>query len=258
MLRKNIIFIAFWKYIVTDIWKFEKLYDSTETFLQCVRLVKWRFEAVKVRAERLLGLIIQTQAQYPNVTGIDDLEETIRVILDKVVQEISQDTQSSSTPFVVCESEGKGAPKYQISQQELELYVANGFTIKLIVEMLQVSSRTVMRRLHDFGIKLSGKFSVISEEELDREVELILVQFLNSGHKKMRGYLTSNGYNIQEYRVHESMRRVDPEGVMLRSLQSRPAVQRKYKIAGLFHCGIMMATINLLWKIRFFLLKYFT
>ena len=213
---------------------------------------------MKVRAERLLGLIIQTQAQYPNVTGIDDLEETIRVILDKVVQEISQDTQSSSTPFVVCESEGKVAPKYQISQQELELYVANGFTIKLIVEMLQVSSRTVMRRLHDFGIKLSGKFSVISEEELDREVELILVQFLNSGHKKMRGYLTSNGYNIQEYRVHESMRRVDPEGVMLRSLQSRPAVQRKYKVAGLFHCGIMMATINLLWKIRFFLLKYFT
>ena len=213
---------------------------------------------MKVRAERLLGLIIQTQAQYPNVTGIDDLEETIRVILDKVLQEISQDTQSSSTPFVVCESEGKGAPKYQISQQELELYVANGFTIKLIVEMLQVSSRTVMRRLHDFGIKLSGKFSVISDEELDREVELILFQFPNSGYKKMRGYLTSNGYNIQEYRVHESMRRVDPEGVMLRSLQSRPAVQRKYKVAGLFHCGIMMATINLLWKIRFFLLKYFT
>ena len=213
---------------------------------------------MKVRAERLLGLIIQTQAQYPNVTGIDDLEETIRVILDKVVQEISQDTQSSSTPFVVCESEGKGAPKYQISQQELELYVANGFTIKLIVEMLQVSSRTVMRRLHDFGIKLSGKFSVISDEELDRKVELILFQFPNSGYKKMRGYLTSNGYNIQEYRVRESVRRVDPEGVMLRSLQSRPVVRRKYKVVGLFHCGIMMAAINLLWKIRFFLLKYFT
>ena len=213
---------------------------------------------MQVRAERLLGFIIQIQAQYPNVTGIDDLEETIRVILDKVLQEISQDTQSSSTPFVVCESEGKGARKYHISQQQLEFYVANGFTIKLIAEMLQVSSCTVMRRLHDFGIKLSGKFSVISDEELDREVELILFQFPNSGYKKMRGYLTSNGYNIQEYRVRESVRRVDPEGVMLRSLQSRPVVRRKYKVAGLFHCGIMMATINLLWKIRFFLLKYFT
>ena len=211
---------------------------------------------MQVRTERLLCFIIQIQAQYPNVNGIDDLEEIVRVILDKVEQGISQETQSSSTPVVVCESEGKGAPKYQISQQQLDFYVANGFTIKLIAEMLQVSSRTVKRRLQDFGIKLSGSFSVISDEELDREVELILVEFPNSGYIKMRGYLTSNGYNIQEYRVRESMRRIDPEGVMLRTLQSRPVVRRKYKVAGplsLFHCGIMMATINLLRKIHFFL-----
>ena len=134
-------------------------------------------EAMQVRAERLLGFITQIQAQYPNVTGIDDLEETVRVILDKAVQEISQDTQSSTTPVVVCESEGKRAPKYHISQQQLEFYVANGFTIKLIAEMLQVSSRTIKRRLHDFGLRLSGKLSVILDEERDREVELILLQF---------------------------------------------------------------------------------
>ena len=72
-------------------------------------------EAMQVRADRLLGFIIQIQVHYPNVNGIDDLEETVRVILDKVVQETSQETQSSSTPVVVCESEGKGASKYQIS-----------------------------------------------------------------------------------------------------------------------------------------------
>ena len=93
-------------------------------------------EAMQVRAERLPGFIIQIQAQYPNVTGIDDLEETVRVILDKVVQEISQQTQSSSTIVVVCKSEGKVAPKYHISQQQLEFYLANGFTIKLIAKML--------------------------------------------------------------------------------------------------------------------------
>ena len=49
--------------------------------------------------------------------------------------------------------------------------------------MLQVSSRTVKRRLDNF--------SVISDEKLDGEVELILVGFPNSGYKKMRGYLTS-------------------------------------------------------------------
>ena len=48
----------------------------------------------------------------------------------------------------------------------------------------------------------------------------------------MKVYLTSNGYNIQEFRVRKSMRRVDPEGVMLRTLQSRPVVRGKYKVAG--------------------------
>ena len=53
--------------------------------------------------------------------------------------------------------------------------------------MLQDNSRTVKRKLHDFGIKLSGKFSVICDEELDREVELYL---RNPGYKKMKDYLT--------------------------------------------------------------------
>ena len=77
-----------------------------------------------------------------------------------------------------------------------------------------------------------GKFSVISDDELDREVELILVEFPNSSYKKVRGYLTSHGYNIQECRVRESTRRVDPEGVILRKLQSRPVVRLNYKVAG--------------------------
>ena len=64
--------------------------------------------------------------------------------------------------------------------------------------MQQVSSRTVKKRLHDFSIKLIGNFSVISDQELDREVELIFVEFPNSGYKNMRDYLRSNGYKIQE------------------------------------------------------------
>ena len=71
----------------------------------------WPNDDLKAMQERLLGAIIQIHAKYPNVNGIDDLEETVRVILDKVVQEISQETQSSSTPVILCKSEGKGTPK---------------------------------------------------------------------------------------------------------------------------------------------------
>ena len=37
---------------------------------------------------------------------------------------------------------------------------------------------------------------------------------------------------MQEYRVRESMRKFDPEGVILRMLQSFPIVRRKYKVVG--------------------------
>ena len=79
--------------------------------------------------------------------------------------------------------------------------------------MLQVSSCTVKRRFHNFRIKLSGKFSIILDEELDREVELILVQFLNPGYKRLRVYLLLNVYNMQEYRACELGGRFAPEGV---------------------------------------------
>ena len=76
-------------------------------------------EAIQVHAEMLVGFTIQKQAQYPNVNGTDDLEETVRLILDKVVEEISQETQSSSTPLAVCKSEEKGAPNIKFLNNNL-------------------------------------------------------------------------------------------------------------------------------------------
>ena len=97
--------MALWKWIVTDTWKFEKLSDWSNDNL----------EAMQARAEKFLGFIMQMQEQFPNINSIEDLEEIVRLILDKVVLGISPESQSSSTPVVVCEAEGKGAPKYQIS-----------------------------------------------------------------------------------------------------------------------------------------------
>ena len=48
----------------------------------------------------------------------------------------------------------------------------------------------------------------------------------------MRGYLAAKNLRLQEYRVRESMRRVDPEGVVLRQLQSVPIYRRTYKVKG--------------------------
>ena len=48
----------------------------------------------------------------------------------------------------------------------------------------------------------------------------------------MNGFLSQRGYTVQQHRVRESMRRVDPEGVLLRGLEMRVINRRNYLVAG--------------------------
>lgn len=48
----------------------------------------------------------------------------------------------------------------------------------------------------------------------------------------MRGHLLSKGIKIQEYRVRESMRRVDPDGIVIRALQLKVTHRRVYNVRG--------------------------
>ena len=71
----------------------------------------------------------------------------------------------------------------------------------------------------------------MEDDKLDQVIVPILKDFPNSGYKKMKGFLLSRGHRVQENKIRESMRRVDPEGVLLRTLQSRPVLRRAYKVA---------------------------
>ena len=48
----------------------------------------------------------------------------------------------------------------------------------------------------------------------------------------MKGFLSQRGYTVQQERVRESMRRVDPEEVLLRGLQMRIIDRRHYRVPG--------------------------
>ena len=72
----------------------------------------------------------------------------------------------------------------------------------------------------------------MEDDKLDQVILSILKDFPNSGYKKMKGFLLYRGHGVQENKIRESMRRVDPEGVLLRTLQSRPVLRRAYHVAG--------------------------
>ena len=156
---------------------------------------------------------------------IENMQVLHRSLNDYVVE---KDTRKVSLE----PSSGPGRPVFDIPKHLLEFYVEHRFTIKDIAKMLGVSERTIKRRLKKFNIRIGETYDCLEDTELDSNVLEILRNFPNTGYKKMKGYLTARNFKIQEYRIRDSMRRVDPEGVALRALQSRIIVRRKYSVAG--------------------------
>lgn len=72
----------------------------------------------------------------------------------------------------------------------------------------------------------------MSDEELDEVVKDIKKDFCQSGYRMVLGVLLSRGYRIQQRRVMESLRRVDVEGVIMRSLQLKIIHRREYRVYG--------------------------
>ena len=137
-----------------------------------------------------------------------------------ILQMVNEDSfDDYSTTRAVIATGSKGRPKLDISRNQLEYYLEKGFKGADIAKMLRVSDKTVYRRLHEFGISVRASYSSMSEAELDAVIQDILHNFPNCGYKSVHGHLLSKGHKIQEERIREAMRRVDPEGNISMSRQ---------------------------------------
>ena len=121
-----------------------------------------------------------------------------------------------------------GRPKFNILPTQLEFFLANGFTGTAIAAMLGVSLRTVRRRIAEHGLLKNVFRSAITDAELDDVVNNIMEQFPNIGYSRLEGELRRRNILIPRVRCRETLRKLDPVGVVvrLRSLCYR----RKYSV----------------------------
>ena len=119
-----------------------------------------------------------------------------------------------------------------ISEGQLSYFIGfGGFKAAQIAIMLGVSESTIRRRFRKFN--LSTKCCTdVSDEELDDIVSSIKDDFQQSGYRMLTGILKAKGICVPQRRILESLRRVDLEGVILRSLKLRTIYRRKYKVSG--------------------------
>ena len=126
-----------------------------------------------------------------------------------------------------------GRPSYAISREHLLFFLDHRFTIPETAVLLGVSPSTVKRRSRQYGLSVSASYAVMADEDLDQIVSAIINDFPNCGYKRMTGFLLARGLRVQQERIRESMRRVDPEGVLLRALQLNTVNRRQYSVYSL-------------------------
>ena len=124
----------------------------------------------------------------------------------------------------------RGRPSYIIPREQLLFFIENRFTIADIACMCGISERTVKRRFQDFGLSISATYSIITDAELQEIVRNILTEFPNCGYKRMTGFLSSRGFRVQQERIRKAMQTVDPEGIILRTLQLNVVNRRHYSV----------------------------
>lgn len=137
----------------------------------------------------------------------------------RCLESMSDSTMCTSSRSLILHHGCVGRPRFQVAKEQLQHLLEASFTVPQIAKMIGISTRTVHRRMSEFGLSVQEQYTDITDSELDTLVADIHTDFPNCGNNVMKGHLLSHGYRIQQHRIRESLRRVDPRGSMLRRLQ---------------------------------------
>ena len=125
---------------------------------------------------------------------------------------------------------GVGRPPFIIPRNQLAYLLMMRFTVPQISGILGVSVRTVRRRMSEYGLSVRAFYSRISDDELESVVRTIQSSYPTCGNRQMQGHLASRGIRVQQQRVRDAQRRIDPEGSALRRI--RAIHRRQYSVPG--------------------------
>ncbi|XP_052008425.1 uncharacterized protein LOC127661580 isoform X2 [Xyrauchen texanus] len=105
--------------------------------------------------------------------------------------------------------------RHQISKEELEHVLSLKTTFTEAASILSISRPTFYKLLQDYNMPTS-KFKSISDQQLDIELSQIKTEHPNVGEVMLMGHLRSKNIVVQRQRVRDSLRRMDPIGVLAR------------------------------------------
>jgi hypothetical protein len=186
----------------------------------------WELEYIHSKLQWFSHLLVRYSSIYP-------FDHEIETLVTAACNCFDPDIAHGENRRQWVQSYGqKGRPRIIVPQEQLEFLVGLGFSTVNMASLLGVSQSTIKRHLSDFGIPIRCSYTEMTDNELDGVILSVLQDFPNTGYKRMTGFLRSRGIRVQQLRIRESTRRVDPAGVLLRSLEMRITQRRRYQVPG--------------------------
>ena len=185
--------------------------------------------SVELAYRELLVLDLTDQLTNSQKEAIEIVRQCL--VVGRELERLSHSSESHAPSTVSTIYSGAvGRPRHDISEQSLELLLENRFTVPQISRMFGVSISTVRRRMSALGLFVRAYYSTISDTDLDAIICEVQQQYPMCGNRQMQGHLLSRGYRIQQARLRDSQRRIDPSGTALH----RPCVlnRRQYYVPG--------------------------
>lgn len=153
-------------------------------------------------------------------TTSDEQQELIGITTHFIIQleALYEDpTETTSIPLPTQHTGQRGRPAY-ILDLELALHLHDlGNTWQDIATAIGCTRQTIYNHLNEAGLSSSRKeFTQISDEELDTLILNISQEHPFSGSTIMKGHLEAQSIHVSLKRVKQSLKRVNPEAVLLR------------------------------------------
>ncbi|XP_051804019.1 uncharacterized protein LOC110972740 isoform X2 [Acanthochromis polyacanthus] len=122
----------------------------------------------------------------------------------------------------------RGRPALDITRDQIELLLTQGFTVRAMAGLLGCSSSYLHKKMKSFQISARNRFTPINDVDLEDHVRRLHNQFPRSGSEMMRAYLRAEGIVVQRRRVREILNQIDPAAAAQR--WSQTVARRTYYV----------------------------
>lgn len=162
------------------------------------------------------------------MTVLESLYHKLNLILQRFHSQILQETESRIVPLAA-QSGAPGRPRYDLTADQINHCLDLGYSWQGIASLFGIDRRTLFRHRQRLSIP-SAEYTSLSDENLTLTIREILQNTPNAGETYVRGSLHSRGFRIQQWRVHQILKEIDPVG---RCFRRRQAIRRRiYSVGG--------------------------